>query len=461
MQQRQTSQNRPGGVAPSSTSSQQVLSDEELARRLEQEERRILQRSSSQSQVALQTGQSMSVKLHHPMTNRQIGEILLAHHLSVDEMVFELATAPGKYLKAKETGIVEFDLVMDNRAIFKVSNSNRGHLFLLNKAFITTPNRIGAIGWHLSMSALGQLTCNGPRDTDGEWMLVSAPQNPALVRTPPNALPAPAPMNLVMANNGAVMSSGATLYSSATPPNGVMQQPQSQSVGFPGLGAGKDELLKFFGTPQGQAFLSQAEYKAARDLYVAKGALANILHRPDWPIVANRYEDFSSISLDVDHQLVDIVVSDSQFRTFFRQGYTVLPSLVPVELVREALKMVNYWQFKYAGSPMGSANGMKREVNCAMHLVGDVTHDLDLLALYYKSPLPHILQKMLGEGEVEHPKSCQVNTLYPCIELMDNPALLGDKWNIEGFTNTGGHSPFNILVGIALNDMSEADMVRL
>ena len=46
------------------------------------------------------------VKLHHPLTTLQIGETLLLHFLSIDEMVFELAQGRGKYLKAKSNGTV-------------------------------------------------------------------------------------------------------------------------------------------------------------------------------------------------------------------------------------------------------------------------------------------------------------------------------------------------------------------
>jgi hypothetical protein len=56
------------------------------------------------SQFALRAGQSTAVRLHHPLTNRQIGEVVLANHISVDEMTFELSNAPGKYLKIRETG---------------------------------------------------------------------------------------------------------------------------------------------------------------------------------------------------------------------------------------------------------------------------------------------------------------------------------------------------------------------
>ena len=79
-------------------------------RRLAREEQlaaaRVIAASSSTagSQFSLRAGQSTPVRLHHPLTNRQIGEVVLANHVSSDEMTFELTNAPGKYLKVRQSG---------------------------------------------------------------------------------------------------------------------------------------------------------------------------------------------------------------------------------------------------------------------------------------------------------------------------------------------------------------------
>ncbi len=38
--------------------------------------------------------------------------------------------------------------------------------------------------------------------------------------------------------------------------------------------------------------------------------------------------------------------------------------------------------------------------------------------------------------------------------------LPGDQWAIEGFDAHGAHSPFNLLVGVALTDMTLPNQVR-
>lgn len=48
---------------------------------------------------------------------------------------------------------------------------------------------------------------------------------------------------------------------------------------FPGVGAGREALMKYFLSKSGVKFLQQPEYKAAYALYVNNGVLAKILHR--------------------------------------------------------------------------------------------------------------------------------------------------------------------------------------
>lgn len=48
----------------------------------------------------------MVIKLHHPRTARQIGEIMYAHYVEQNVMQFELANMRGKYLRATSSGTV-------------------------------------------------------------------------------------------------------------------------------------------------------------------------------------------------------------------------------------------------------------------------------------------------------------------------------------------------------------------
>jgi hypothetical protein len=392
----------------------------------------------------------------------------------------------------------EFDYGQDITSIFKVENAHtRGALHFCSKAFISAVNRNGGSGWFLSMTMNGQLLGNGGRNQESEWVLVAA-----------NTVATPRPAPLVsqgsltrtpsygIAGNAAVVNPIAPMPQVITSNTPSPQMAQAQK--FPGFAAGREELMRFFVTPAGQTFLQQPDYAAAYALYRNKASLAHILHRPDWPILATRYQDFLTFmtamnqpgasaaavaaSSGVAVDLLDLGNDSSTttspstehaaFHHFFAQGYTILPNVISKELVEAAKKIANFWQFKYATTPFGAANsvvgattpaaspqGIRKGLHYTMEYHGDITKDIDILSLYYRSSLPQMVEKLIGQGDVQHPKQAQVVSIFPCIEILSNsPALQTDKWNIEGFTTQGGHSPFNILIGVALTDMSDIDM---
>jgi hypothetical protein len=90
-----------------------------------------------------------------------------------------------------------------------------------------------------------------------------------------------------------------------------------------------------------------------------------------------------------------------------------------------------------------------------VELSGDIISDLDILALYYATPLVHIMQHMFGANDVKPVKDACIITTYPSLDLIDSPALYGNRWVIDGFTSTGNHSPYSLLIGIALTDIPQ------
>ena len=147
-------------------------------------------------------------------------------------------------------------------------------------------------------------------------------------------------------------------------------------------------------------------------------------------------------------------------KQFFEQGYSTIANVLTPEAVSQAKKILSFWNYKYlSGLTNGGFNGMKKSRGYIADCVGDIAWDMDLLALYYLSPLPHIMQQLMGVNEVEHPKHCRPTMIFPSFDLTDSPAFFGDKWTIDGFTATGGHSPYNILIGIALTDVTDIDQV--
>lgn len=149
----------------------------------------------------------------------------------------------------------------------------------------------------------------------------------------------------------------------------------------------------------------------------------------------------------------------NSLKQFYESGWTTVSNVITPEAVFNAKKIIQFWQFKYCNVPFTGFNGIKRDRGYQAELVGDVIQDVDLLALYYLSPLPHIMQQLMGIGEVEHPKSCRPLCIFPSLDLTDSPALYGDKWSIDGFTSNGDYSPYNVLVGICLADINDIDEV--
>lgn len=405
----------------------------------------------------------MYVKLHHCGTNRQIGDTLVAHFLPGDDMLFETTSqTPTRYLRVKESGsvgkllsyliyrfsflliavlLIEFSIVRDSATLFKTEPSSGKSVFLVSKPFIARTNSRGGRGWYLCMSPNGQVYANGPRDASAEWMLISTTTTPA---------------NPVSTAQSTPVSPPPQILPSAT---------ASNVLSFPGLDAGREDLMKFFATSAGLQFLQQADYATAHQLYQTNQKLfAKILHRPDWPYTATKVIDYVTTmeNIPFDRTVVDSYAPRATLKSFFEQGYSVLPQLLTAEQVSNALKIVNYWQFKYAHqNTLVHGNGLKKVISpIGMEYMGDILQDHDILSLYYTSLLPQVLQGLMGENEIIHPKSAsRIISTYPSFNFTDGSVFEGNQWTIDGFTAAGGHSPYNILVGIALTDIDDINQV--
>lgn len=378
------------------------------------------------------------------------------HYLSADEMAFELAAGKGKYLKARNTGIVEFAQQRDKSATFKISNSPVGHLYLQPKEYLSYKNRLGGKGWYLSMTATGQLSCDGGKDAYAEWALLSA----AAAAPPPNR------SNAIETTDNPLLASATTPLLPPQPPpinvnnnSAASQSATSASATFPGYNAGREALMRFFNTAAGNAFLRQPEFVQAYELYASGGLLAKLLHRPDWVLVSNRYKDYSKSS----PQLDDIALETFQpivGKQFFEDGYTVLSRACSPAVLQEANKIVNFWINKYmTNNSLVSINGLKKCKFGTVELLGDIMFDMDIMALYYESIVPHVLQRFMGKDDVDHPSfAASIVVTYPMLDpTAESPALSGDKWGIDGFTSNGDHSPYNVLIGVALTDINDVD----
>jgi hypothetical protein len=182
-------------------------------------------------------------------------------------------------------------------------------------------------------------------------------------------------------------------------------------------------------------------------------------------------------------------ITYQHIQQFFEEGYTILSQVIPASspLLQNALKIVHYWQYRYLHqtpsppTPSSSQsqqyytpnpiNGLRREKFQQIYFEGDIQQDIDILSLYYdtqqqsssthnNSLLPQLMYYLLGANEVIHPTVSQILGIYPSLEIaVESPVLYGNQWMIDGFTSDGNHSPYNLLVGIALTDVLEPDQV--
>jgi hypothetical protein len=531
----------------------QQLQDEDFARQLAREEQ-----TSTGTQFQLSSGQTAMIRLHHPATALQIGEILLAHFITVDEMVFELAHVPGKYLKVKPSGNVEFSLGRDNEAFFKVGNSPSQSLYLMPKLFLNHWNSKNSRGWYLTMTRQGQLQGNGDRCQLAEWQLVSAAvQLNGLNSSHPPPIPQSAILQEynnpllsdVASEGGRSQESGGSGHPNSSRPASYFQAPSSGSAAnakilrgevislppnahhygnavthqpslppmsplstssssaiaynqhnsaptsnhnniglsldapsFPGYGAGREALMKYFYTDEGFLFLQSVDNQDALRWFLQNGSLSQILHRPDWPIVARRFRHYATESVPA--LMVENIRSFQSpaqfpiFQQFFQAGYSIVRQEVSPAILQAANKVIQFWTHRYLQQPSPSfsssfassssanvsqnQNGLLKTRYGGVYCVGDICQDVDILALYFESRLPQVTQYLLGSNDVLHPKHAQIRSSFPLLDFtVESPALYGDQWIIEGFTVHGEHSPYSLFLGIALTDFSENDMGNL
>jgi hypothetical protein len=103
--------------------------------------------------------------------------------------------------------------------------------------------------------------------------------------------------------------------------------------------------LQWLSTAAGQAYLSELS-PAAREMY-SDGTLRRILHRPDWPKVAERWKDYAKLSYPVNRQFAEQYLTIHHRQQFFEQGYCVIQDVIHPELLNNARKLALFWAGRY------------------------------------------------------------------------------------------------------------------
>jgi len=445
----------------------------------------------------------------------------------------------GKSLRVSDTGLVDFALPShpyeDPSVKFRFEVTGEGNVYLLSVAHSDKLNSGGQRGWYLALSD-GRLIGNSHKCALSQWLLVSAEGGAAPTTTQPLPQQPPAPFpygNRPPPAAAAASSSGFGLFGwsgggsggerdgysavssvelvdqsinplQAPPPpaptqtpsarTAVPPQPQTQphmnhqhqhqhqqrsaasGSGLSILSLSVDEQLAWLSTRQGQAFLETLPTPHA-SLLQAQGSLRGLMHRPDWPWVAEEYAEFlaqqGGSHRDYDQEAARFALSEKQQREFFEEGFTILRGVVPVEAVDRARRLVAHWSQPTA-SPSGHnqprgrviTHGPQAGTGCRIELLGAILKDHSILQLYSNTPLRHVSQLLIGAGEVADVGSASVHVYYPSLEpgsstLPEGPTVKGGEWLLEGFDGHGGHSPYALLLAIPLDDLSVPDAGQL
>lgn len=123
--------------------------------------------------------------------------------------------------------------------------------------------------------------------------------------------------------------------------------------------------LQWLATAAGQAYLNELS-PAARVMYSGTfviiytlcyfvfnllcfkdGTLKRILHRPDWPRVAERWKDYAKLAYPVNRQFAEQYLTHHHRHQFFEQGYCVIQDVIHPELLNNARKLAMFWAGRY------------------------------------------------------------------------------------------------------------------
>jgi hypothetical protein len=155
------------------------------------------------------------------------------------------------------------------------------------------------------------------------------------------------------------------------------------------------------------------------------------------------------------------------------EGYTIAKQVIPSELVQNALQAIDEMiqqeneLIHYVGKKINREQlspRMKIRIKPEPYFLSGVVNHIDILALYYNSPVYHMVEDLLhnhsGKNERNPPFRRSVHCAQMACRYPQPPSnsgqpsffkqrekLGGRKWHVDGLDNG-----FSILVGIALND---------
>jgi hypothetical protein len=205
--------------------------------------------------------------------------------------------------------------------------------------------------------------------------------------------------------------------------------------------ASPQQQVAWLATPLGHQWLSTRPF--IQRLYET-GELHQLMYRADWPEMAERWRARASLTVPFDHS---VTLSEEEKLRFLQDGYITVRGVVPQQLVTAALRVINNC-IGYGGSTIAPDTTGKTD------LAGGITNDPDVLSLFYNSAVSTYAQLLLGTGRVAPVRAAQIALRYPT--LWGAPASIGGRqYHIDG-VGRGKHSPFSLLIGVALSAQPES-----
>lgn len=223
------------------------------------------------------------------------------------------------------------------------------------------------------------------------------------------------------------------------------------------LCAHPNEQLIWLSTHAGQEFLASLASQTPASM-LRQGTLRSLLYRPDWPYVCDAYvAAMAAPKESYNATLATAACPEAKQRRFFEEGYTVLNGVIPNEFVSTASKLVSYWassstRARIISHGPGAGSGGRVE------LQGEISRDFQIMRIFSNTALFHVAQLLIGVDEVAPVTASSIHVYYPSLEPPSSNIPVrspGCEWVIEGFTTHGGHSPYTLLIGVPLTDMSD------
>ena len=382
-------------------------------------------------------------------------------------MTFELTNMiPVRRLRVTHSGTVDFSEATDETTQFTIVVLPTGPIYISCRAHVDKVNIQNSVGWYVGLTRDGRLRGDFGKSPDSQWMLVAA--------TDSIASPVPSNGNQYQQHTQMVRPVFSRSIADVNSPfhGNYVSQSHHQAEGALAPGAPltvngklldeaievdpgvivrtypKDALLQWLQTEAGAQYI---EGLPAAKRMLFDGSIRRVLHRPDWPSISSRYYSIKQeFSTTINTAHIEQYFPRMAQQNFFEHGYYIIRNVVSQELVSRALTLANFWVGR------GGAGTAPAGTSGAVQLMGEVQQDADMIALFSQSPLQDVVQTLLGLGDVLFPANATPVLSFPTLyDPSDSGLLNGTSWTIEGFTASGDHSPYTLLVGVALSDITE------